>query len=129
MALANDPVARLQMASAVHAHTHAHAHTHYHLHQPDGTPATPGSSLHGAPPLPSHLSPYQPPSSVSSSLPYAGHALLERDALLQRELLARQAGADHLIAQQQHALHHDALMREQLLQRERLGVHIPPPPH
>ena len=47
MAMAADPMVRLQMAglhqsaavaaaaAAAHTHTHAHAHTHLHLHQPD----------------------------------------------------------------------------------------------
>lgn len=36
MALAADPMMRLQMAAAnahAHTHTHAHSHTHLHLHQ------------------------------------------------------------------------------------------------
>ncbi|CAN8015904.1 unnamed protein product [Ixodes persulcatus] len=35
LALAADPLLRLQMAGELHAHTHAHAHTHLHLHPHD----------------------------------------------------------------------------------------------
>jgi len=60
MAMAADPMIRLQMAglhqsaavaaaaAAAHTHTHAHAHTHLHLHQPD--PALGGPPLHPPPP-------------------------------------------------------------------------------
>lgn len=122
MALASDSVARLQMASAVHSHSH----NPFHI-QPDGATPSASSSLLTAPQIQNHLSHFQPPTSISNGLPFGSHsALMERDALLQRELLARQAGNEQLIAQQ-HLLHHDALVREQLLQRERLGVHIQPP--
>ncbi|CAD5117685.1 DgyrCDS6434 [Dimorphilus gyrociliatus] len=125
MALATDPVARLQMASAVHSHNHSHSHNPFHIQPPDASSQS--SSLLSAQQIQNSLSHFQPPTSLANGFPFGSHsALMERDALIQRELLARQAGNEQLIAQQ-HLLHHDALVREQLLQRERLGVHIQPP--
>lgn len=56
MALAGDPVARLQMRNLGefgHTHTHSHSHTHLHLHQPDQpTPLHPLGPPHLLPPQP-----------------------------------------------------------------------------
>ena len=51
MALATDPLVRLQMAGIQpsgpqHTHTHAHAHTHLHLHQQEAAAANVVAGLH-----------------------------------------------------------------------------------
>ena len=70
IAIANDPILRLQMTGhpaaaggAPHpsTHTHAHSHTHLHLHQAETAAAALLQAQAGIPPPPGHGHPPGPP--------------------------------------------------------------------
>ncbi|KAL1139834.1 hypothetical protein AAG570_006811 [Ranatra chinensis] len=117
LALATDPIVRLQMAGIspeyhahTHAHTHAHSHTHLHLH--------PGQQTPGQPPAPPAQSPADPsPFTIpGASGSYPRPSLLPpRDAALLHppsDILARPY--DQLAHQA-----HEHLQRQMLMERER----------
>ncbi|CAH0393848.1 unnamed protein product [Bemisia tabaci] len=127
LALATDPIVRLQMAGITpeyHAHTHSHSHSHLHLHsreqssQPGPTPLPVPipSHAHG----PAEASLFSFPGSASSASSYPRPGLIpSRDTPLglhhPSDLLARPF-ADQLAHQ---AVAHEHLQRQILLERER----------
>ncbi|XP_064459596.1 arginine-glutamic acid dipeptide repeats protein-like isoform X2 [Ornithodoros turicata] len=152
LALAADPILRLQMAGELHAHTHAHAHTHLHLHPHDPLSAAvamampPGSGppdSAGAPPsaYAAQLGGYpggqqsRGPTGSTGGPPGGGagglrHQDLMHPALMRspyEEQLAHQVGAAaaayKMNAQVAAAHHQEQLQRQFLLERERL-VHL-----
>ncbi|XP_044741300.1 arginine-glutamic acid dipeptide repeats protein isoform X4 [Chrysoperla carnea] len=138
LALATDPMVRLQMAGIspeYHAHTHAHSHTHLHLHNQSGSGSgggPPGSGpggSQGGPPG----GPGQPPDGSSGSsggasgfplppsgAPYPRPSLIPgRDALaLHHQDLLSRPYADQLAHQ---AAAHEQLQRQMLMERDRFS--------
>lgn len=140
MALATDPMLRLQMAGITpelhthtHAHTHAHAHTHLHLHP--GHDMAPGMGPH--PPPPPHVLGSGGGGAPSGSVephPLLPPGVYPRPGLLAREqaLLHPSAAAAGILSRQyedqlahQLSAHaaHEQLQRQIFMDRER----YPPP--
>lgn len=133
MALSNDPLLRLQIASLppemqvhaahTHAHTHAHAHTHLHLHPHDPVSAAAAAAMG----MPSH-SQVDPSLNSNSSVPHHllpsnGYSSSTRSAIMPRPELLHPATAmmrphyEEAFAHQ--VVHHEQLHRHLLFERER----------
>ncbi|XP_023228462.1 arginine-glutamic acid dipeptide repeats protein-like isoform X2 [Centruroides sculpturatus] len=136
MALSNDPLLRLQIASLppemqvhaahTHAHTHAHAHTHLHLHPHDPVSAAAAAAA-AAMGMPSH-SQVDPSLNSNSSVPHhllpsSSYPSSSRPTLVPRPELLHPATAmirphyEEAFAHQ--VVHHEQLHRHLLLERER----------
>uniref|UniRef100_T1JDF5 Arginine-glutamic acid dipeptide repeats protein n=1 Tax=Strigamia maritima TaxID=126957 RepID=T1JDF5_STRMM len=133
MALATDPMLRLQMAGITpelhthtHAHTHAHAHTHLHLH-PGGHEYAPGLAPHPAHLASGDASHPSAAHQAAAAAAAAGSHLLPPGAFPRPGMLPRDAGLihpallgrpyDEPLAHQLAA--HEQLQRHLLMERER----------
>ncbi|XP_076365312.1 uncharacterized protein LOC143254286 isoform X5 [Tachypleus tridentatus] len=136
MALATDPLVRLQMAGIapdlqnhahMHAHTHAHAHTHLHLHPQDPLSAVAAAAVIGGPPHPEQTHPSSgphpllPPSVYPSTRP--GFTQPRSEIMYPGAGLLRPSFEDPFAQQQEH------FQRQLMMEREQIalmGGTIPP---